>query len=1163
MKEEAMRKALLITVLFSVGLFAQVVEELTVTDAGNLKGISITADGALWLGDDAGNVFKSGDMGMNWSKLTATPLAPTNGGAAVMSITGVDNGEAYVATSNSVFRFHTLGLSKDEVLTDGAAWFNKVEVMSNGDAWVFGDDPGDGNYDIRVTTDDGANWNSLATEPATGDGSWGWSNAVFKFDDDHMWFGTNSDDVFYTTDGGATWSVSDIPSGTYARSFAFATTTTGVAGTQDGTCLWTTDGGATWTAATTNPASGAGNRVYVGAIGVHDFIAAVGDKIILSNDGGDTWTVIHTETDGESYEYLAVDVAASGVYTAYAVASGGKLTKVSGIGSPEMVLDLTFNNMDLADSSAYNQTVVEVVDPDNSGGEFDASAPAEGAYSFDFENKEDMVDTANPGYLYIDADPNSAGTFSAPSYAYSIWIKPIKEEEPYTQIFVLNTGAGYWDVTHMFQAVSGRQFRWSIRNELNEQVQIFSPANFYEDSVWYNVRMEWNEGVVVVEILDLSGNTLWKTWDDTFEGQLPNPGIYRLHMGFTAYTNYNPDRFFNGEMDKVQYWKGAGLDLEKTASPVFVSGNSITFPEGVEYSFQALAEDKDEDVLSYTFSGLPAWLTDNGDGSVTGTATDPLETGTFTVTADDGTYQIHQEVSYAVGSGMLYVATDGDDGTGDGTMGAPYATIGKAFSEIAAGGHVILMPGRHEAPNDLSWPNVDVTLRGQTNAAECVIDGANQSASQLFKDLKSGGVVDSVRFVNCAAPAGADQWRVFLFNAPAMGAPFTVKNSVFDSCGSATSGQSPMFVGDNGAVDKVDIHHNLFTNGEGPIVGKNLRELRFNNNTVDNWTADQTFTDNVIQVYSYAQDLISAHIYNNIFMNCETKGGTNAIAKVWSEQDGRDVKLFSGCNLFYNNTATDTVEPWVKDGRAFSEVDQYYAAYNKNEDPGLTDPANGDYTIAAMGSAAVDGGYDVGYDFTGFFPDMGAIESDFVTPVELTTFEAKAGENAVTLSWATGSEVENRGFAIERRYEDGDFEKIGFVASAGATGANYSFVDQAASKAGVYTYRLKQIDLDGAFRYSRSVEVEVGTPNEFALDQNFPNPFNPSTTIRYELAQDVQVKLAVYNSIGEQIATLVNAQQAAGRYDVSFNASSFSSGIYFYRLEAGDFVDVKRMLLLK
>jgi len=94
-------------------------------------------------------------------------------------------------------------------------------------------------------------------------------------------------------------------------------------------------------------------------------------------------------------------------------------------------------------------------------------------------------------------------------------------------------------------------------------------------------------------------------------------------------------------------------------------------------------------------------------------------------------------------------------------------------------------------------------------------------------------------------------------------------------------------------------------------------------------------------------------------------------------------------------------------------------------------------------------------------------------------------------------------------------------------------------------------------------ETSTLQPEQYSLGQNYPNPFNPSTSIRYTLPVSGRVAVRVYNILGQVVATLVDGNQSAGTYNVTFNASAFSSGVYFYRIESGSFNAVKKMMLLK
>jgi hypothetical protein len=121
---------------------------------------------------------------------------------------------------------------------------------------------------------------------------------------------------------------------------------------------------------------------------------------------------------------------------------------------------------------------------------------------------------------------------------------------------------------------------------------------------------------------------------------------------------------------------------------------------------------------------------------------------------------------------------------------------------------------------------------------------------------------------------------------------------------------------------------------------------------------------------------------------------------------------------------------------------------------------------------------------------------------------------------------------------------------------------------GKYQYRLKQIDFDGSFEYSNIIEAEINSPEEFSLSQNYPNPFNPTTTIQYSIpsngkGETSNVTLKVFDVLGNEAATLVNEEKQPGVYEVEFDASQLSSGIYFYKLQTENYSSTKKMILLK
>jgi hypothetical protein len=186
-------------------------------------------------------------------------------------------------------------------------------------------------------------------------------------------------------------------------------------------------------------------------------------------------------------------------------------------------------------------------------------------------------------------------------------------------------------------------------------------------------------------------------------------------------------------------------------------------------------------------------------------------------------------------------------------------------------------------------------------------------------------------------------------------------------------------------------------------------------------------------------------------------------------------------------------------------------------------------------------------------------------PVELSLFTANLSKNEIKLFWKTETEVDNYGFEVERRIDNKEWNQITFFPGNGNSNSpkEYSYDDKELFAGGSrFQYRLKQIDNGGSFEYSDVVEVEI-VPEQYELSQNYPNPFNPSTTIQFSLPKQTQLKINLFNMLGEQVATIAEGMYESGYHKVTFNASGLPSGTYIYRFESGDFVQVKKMILLK
>ena len=188
-----------------------------------------------------------------------------------------------------------------------------------------------------------------------------------------------------------------------------------------------------------------------------------------------------------------------------------------------------------------------------------------------------------------------------------------------------------------------------------------------------------------------------------------------------------------------------------------------------------------------------------------------------------------------------------------------------------------------------------------------------------------------------------------------------------------------------------------------------------------------------------------------------------------------------------------------------------------------------------------------------------------IIPVELVSFSANVLGSNVLLSWITASETNNQGFEVERlMVGTTDWIKLGYVSGSGSSTEfhQYSFTDNSVP-IGKYQYRLKQIDFNGSYTYSKVVETEVLPVSDFVLLQNYPNPFNRETKITYLTPELSLVLVKVFDVLGNEVATLVNEEKPIGSYEVKFDAASLPSGIYFYRLQAASFVETKKMVLMK
>lgn len=210
---------------------------------------------------------------------------------------------------------------------------------------------------------------------------------------------------------------------------------------------------------------------------------------------------------------------------------------------------------------------------------------------------------------------------------------------------------------------------------------------------------------------------------------------------------------------------------------------------------------------------------------------------------------------------------------------------------------------------------------------------------------------------------------------------------------------------------------------------------------------------------------------------------------------------------------------------------------------------------------------DAGASNTGTNPDLTSLtgSSELALPVELTSFTASNSSKGIVLRWRTATEVNNAGFAVQRK--NGNlWTDLGFVSGHGTTNApqSYEFADNAVSS-GSFGYRLKQVDRDGSFSYSPVVEASIAlSAADLTLSQNFPNPFNPTTTFTFAVKERQPVQLKVFDLLGKEVASIVDGVVEPNVLQrVTFDGSRLASGVYFYSLRTPDRHEIRRFTLLK
>jgi len=449
---------------------------------------------------------------------------------------------------------------------------------------------------------------------------------------------------------------------------------------------------------------------------------------------------------------------------------------------------------------------------------------------------------------------------------------------------------------------------------------------------------------------------------------------------------------------------------------------------------------------------------------------------------------------------------------------------------------------------------------GQATITDCIItaDTANGLGGGIYVSSPGGTIIiNNSNISHCKAPSGGGIYIAQADNVFMSGCTFKY-NAVNNA-------------GGGGAV---------YINQAGTV---SMMKTIFDNNYCGSYPGGVVYSVNCSNLVIDHCDLVNNNgqvAEGGIKLN----GNTSMIVKncIFRNQDGPQIwfENYTSASVSYNDFFESYSIPFVGGPSGLGVLttvntngDSCDVYSNILLDPLFVDFANSDYHLSwanwptpdSTKSPCIDSGDPLSpLDPDGTIADMGVFSFDQSIPVELVSFTAELSRDIAFLKWITATETNNSGFEIERRQDNSGWEKIGFVEGHGTTTEpnSYSFEDKNIST-GIYLYRLKQIDYNGSFEYSIEVKLEVSVPSEFSLEQNYPNPFNPETKIKYSVPQASQIQIKVYDILGNKIETLVNEEKSVGTYEITWNAENLPSGVYFYQLKAGEFVQTKKMLLMK
>lgn len=330
-------------------------------------------------------------------------------------------------------------------------------------------------------------------------------------------------------------------------------------------------------------------------------------------------------------------------------------------------------------------------------------------------------------------------------------------------------------------------------------------------------------------------------------------------------------------------------------------------------------------------------------------------------------------------------------------------------------------------------------------------------------------------------------------------------------------------------------YYALTINENFVFAGNSNGEIYKSTNLGSNWSLSVKLASKILSLAASGNNVYAGTLSNGVYVS--TNKGSNWTQSTLNSETVYSLAAYENCIIAGTNNnikrSTDKGANWIVRMDGINGVKTINAFYIYN-------------TKVFAGS----NGSGIYWSYT-----------DWALPVVMKMFMSEVSGNGVRLRWETGEEINCAGFEVERKCGGGQYVKAGYVSAKGA--GKYEFADKGL-QAGRFAYRIKQIDNNGNFAYYELAgDVVIGVPESYVLWQNFPNPFNPVTKINFEVPQAERVSIKVFDVVGREVSMLADGEYNAGYYSLSFDASQLSSGIYFYRMTAGGFCAVKRMVVLK